>query len=324
MTQQLLDYLEKATFTTADLAAGGLLPPDHAKQFIRVAIENTVIIKEATNITMPRPKMEVPRVKLGSRVLRPGTEGARLADADRVTPATGLVTLSTVLCKGEIVISDEVLEDNIEGDRFADTIVAMLAEAVGRDVEELIIKGDTARTATEDRFLDLLDGIIKQCQAHLPASQRIDASTITSYDDLFGRMVEAVPPRYLRDVNNIRIYVPYKHFHGYRRSLAARGTGLGDQMVVSTLDTQLAFRGIRVVPVPMLVGTDTINGGAVDYTRFAILTDPRNIMVGWHREVRIERFRDPREGATSFIASLRVDVKLADPEWAVLAHSIAL
>ncbi|MER3407696.1 MAG: phage major capsid protein, partial [Nitrososphaera sp.] len=201
------------------------------------------------------------------------------------------MTLSTVLVRGEVPITDEVLEDNIERARLADTIMEMLAEAVGRDLEELFVKGDIARTATEDQYLRLLDGLIKQSQA-APEAAKVDAATITTYDDLFTRMVGALPPQYRRDYGALRLYVPVKHRDGYQKSLAARGTPFGDVATIQNLATELAFRGIRVKEVPLMSGTSTINTASVDYTKFALLTNPQNIIVGFHRRVKVERFRD--------------------------------
>jgi HK97 family phage major capsid protein len=259
---------------------------------------------------------------MANRILRPGVEGARLADSDRVTPTTGLVTLVTKLFKGEVPVTDELFEDNIERDRVADTLMEMIASAVGRDLEEIAIKSDTARTGGEVALFDQFDGIIKGLQSGLPTAQKLDATAVTTYDDLFANMVEALPVRYRRNYNNLRLYVPVRMKDGYQRSLAARGTGLGDQALINNLATQLAFRGIPVVDVPMLSGTDTINSGSVNYANFAFLYDPQNLIVGWHRRVRVERWRDPREGVTSFLPSLRYDVKFAVPDFGVLAYNV--
>jgi HK97 family phage major capsid protein len=325
MASLLQHWLEKATWTTADITApagGGLLSPEQAKEFLRVVIEASVIMKEARTETSNSPKFEVPRISFGSRILRAGTEGARLADADRVKPTTGLVTLSTVLFRGEVPVSDELFEDNVEKEKVADTIVAMLAEAVSRDIEEIAIKSDTARTASELQVFDQLDGIIKSIQSNTPSGQKKNMTGYTTYTDVFSDMVAALPPRYRRNPTELRLYVPYAHLDGYQRSLAARGTGLGDQAISDNLATKLAFRGIPVVGVPMLSGTDQINGSNVDYSTFAILAHPQNIIFGFHRQVRIEQWRDPREGVTSFLPSVRFDVKIADPEGCVLAYNL--
>jgi HK97 family phage major capsid protein len=298
MPKTAREWLEKATFTTADLASGGRLSPQQVREFLRVAMESGVITKEMRYEDSDAPLFEVPRISLNTRVLRRGTEGQRLAD--------------------------EVLEDNVEKERLADTIMAMLAEAVGRDVEELFIKGDTARTASEDQYLDSLDGIIKQLQVGLPAAQKIDASGITRYDDLFHAMLSALPPRYRTNVSQLRFYVPVRHHDGYVRELRARGTRLGDDAIIQNMTADLGFAGIPVRAVPLMSGTDTINSASVDYGKFVLLVDPQNLIAGFQRRIRVERYRDPREGVTSFVVTLRCDVKIADPEFGVLAYNVNL
>lgn len=326
----LLRWLEKATWTTGDITApagGGLLSPQQAREFLRVLIDESILLKESNNQTSLSPKFEVPRISFGNRILRPGTEGARLADGSRVKPTTGLVTLSTNLFKGEVPIADEVFEDNIERDALADTIMVMLAEAVGRDIEEYIIKSDADRTSSDGADFEVLaefDGLIKQLQTGLPASHKVDASGFGTYDQLFRNMIAALPARYRRDPTALRFYVPVKHADGYQTELAGRGTPLGDTNVMENLRLKLAFRGVPVVPIPLMTGVSTVDGAEINYDNFVILTHPLNLYVGWHRRIRVERWRDPRDGATSFLPSLRVDAKYADPSFGVLATGIGL
>ncbi len=326
----LIRWLEKATFSTADITAapgGGLLSPQQAREFLRILIDESVLLKEANNQTSLSPKFEVPRISFGNRILRPGVEGARLDVGDRVKPLTGLVTLSTNLFKGEVPVSDELFEDNIERDALADTIMVMIAEAVGRDVEEYAIKNDTDRTGADGAdasVLGVFDGLIKQLQIGLPAAHKVDGSGITSYDQLFRNMIAALPARYRRDPTALRFYVPVKHNDGYQSELAGRGTPLGDTNVTENLRLKLAFRGVPVVPIPLMTGISTIGGAEIDYDSFAILTHPLNLYVGWHRRIRVERWRDPRDAATSFLPTLRFDVKYADPSFGVMASGLAL
>lgn len=326
----LMRWLEKATFTTPDITApvgGGLLSPQQAREFLRVLIDESVLLKEANNQTSLSPKFEVPRISFGNRILRVGVEGARVDSADRIKPTTGLVTLSTNLFKGEVPVSDELFEDNIERDSLADTIMVMIAEAVGRDVEEYAIKNDTDRTGADGADASVLgefDGLIKQLQTGLPASQRLAGGVYTSYDELFRNMITALPARYRRDPTALRFYVPVKHADGYQTELAGRGTPLGDTNVIENLRMKLAFRGIPVVSIPLMTGISTVAGAAIDYDDFVILTHPLNLYVGWHRRIRVERWRDPREGATSFLPTLRFDVKYADPSFGILASGVGL
>lgn len=321
----LVKWLEKATFTSGtDLAAGGLLAPEQARQFIIVAINEAAMFSDIRLETSQATKFEVPRLSFGSRILRNGTEAVRLPDADRVKPATGLVTLSTVLFKGEVLVSDETFEDNVEQAGLADTIMAGIAGAVGRDAEEIAIKADTARIGGEDTTLDQLDGWIKQMQTNLPTAQKINAGTVTTATELFRLMVEAMPARYRRDYSRLRLYVPTKIRDAYEEALSARGTSGGDRVIMGDGRVALYYRGIPVKEVPIMIGTDTINSASVDYSKFSFLADPQNLIVGWHRRIRVEKFRDPRDGATSFLPTVRFDAKFGVPDAAVLASGIAL
>jgi HK97 family phage major capsid protein len=320
-------WLEKATLTTADITpstGGGLLSPQQATEFIRVAMDESVLLQDTNVQVSTSPKFELPRISFANRILRAGVEATRVADADRVKPATALVTLSTALFKGEVPMSDETFEDNVEREGLADSIMEMLTQAIGRDVEEIAIKSDTARTGAELAVFDQFDGLIKQMQALLPGGQKIDATAYTEPDALFAAMLEALPNIYRRNYDQLKFYVPVVVADRYQAALAARGTTMGDQALVENIRANLGFRGIRVRPVPILSGTDTINTGAIDYSKFAMLVNPLNIYVGWHRRIRIERWRDPREGVTSFLPTLRFDVKFADPNYAVLASNVAL
>ena len=327
-------WLEKAVFSVADITApagGGLLSPEQAREFIRVAITESTLLRELNIFTSNSTKFEVPRISFASRVLKVGTEATRLTEPNRIKPTTGLVTLSTYLFKGEVPVSDEMFEDNIEKESLADTLATMIAEAVGRDVEETVIKSDTDRDPggadvadVDSAEFDQFDGLIKLMQDDLPVGQKVDQSATTTYDELFGKMIAALPARYRRNYRQLRIYVPTKHRDGYIQEIGGRGTLLGDSALIDGMESRLAYRGIPVVEVPLMSGTTTINGGAIDYSKFVFLTHPMNVYLGFHRRVRLERWRDPREGATSFLPSVRFDAKFGDPAFAVLGYDIAL
>lgn len=321
-------WLEKATWTTADITPptyGGLLSPGQTKEFLRVAIDYSQVLKECRHEFSDANKFQVPRISFGSRIMKPGTQGARLADGDRVEPSAGLMELDTVLIKGEVPISDEVFEDNVEKDRVADTVMTMVAEAVGRDVEELIIKGDVDRDPVgkgEDAYLDLLDGLIAQLQTNLSGVKEINGATAaSSYDGLFETILEGLDSKYRRDPRMLRLYMPVKHRDKYLTSLRGRGTALGDKVTLDGIEVP-AWNGIPIRECPMLSGTSAINTSAIDYSKFIFLTHPENIVVGWHRKIKVEKFRDPRDGATSILPTARVDAKFADPDMASYAYDV--
>ncbi len=336
----LKHWLEKA-FTGFQLTdfdtEGGLLSAKQSSEFLRVAIAASVLMEEARVETSNAPKWEVPRISLASRVLKAGLEGERNVTGNRVKPVTGLVTLSTVLYRGEVPVSDEALEDTIERDGFADTLAAMVAEACGRDIEEYALLNNTSRVSGDTGYaveIDQNEGLVKQLVGihetattgiAIPTAQLIaDASTYTSFDSLFGDMIEKLPSAYRRNMGALRFYTSIKLADRYHSSIAARGTPLGDTALTDKFP--LRYRGIPVVGIPMLTGSHAITTTAtinMIYDNVAFLTDPKNIIFAFQRKIKIEQFRDPREGALSIIPSVRFDAKIADPNYAVAAKLIS-
>src|SRR5262245_48334802 len=138
--------IEKADIALGDLASGGLLTPEQEDTFFRKLIVTPTILGLARVIRMSAPKREVNKIGFGSRALRPivGTaDGQALASGDRVKPDLSKVTLDCKEVMAECQIPYDVLEDNIEHQSMADTIMELLTQRVATDIEELIIQGDT-------------------------------------------------------------------------------------------------------------------------------------------------------------------------------------
>lgn len=337
----LRQWIQKATFDSGtDLAAGGLLSPDQTTEFLKVLVDAATLTPLCRQETSKATKFEVPRLSFNSRILKKGVEATRLVDADRVEPATGLMSLNTSLFKGEVLVSDEAMEDSVEGASLEDSIAQGVAEAVGRDVEDLAIKNNLSRTGGDTGAgteVDVFYGLGAQwfgdndadttqtlATKHniFPTAQRIaDASTYTSFTSLFGDMYEKLPSKYKRDPSAMRFLTSMKLYDRYATSLAARGTVLGDKALID--GTGLSFRGVPIVGIPMLTGTETIASGTMTFDNTAVLIDPKNIVFGFHRRVRLERFRDPRDGATSVLVSVRFDCDHADPSSGVSAKKIS-
>lgn len=322
------EWIERSVLTTSDITpsgGGGLLNPTQARKFLQIAMDATAVLPRSRTEIMPALQHDVARLSFNNgRVLKPGTEGARLSSGDQYKPVSGNVRLSAQLLKGEVPISDQTLKANIEGPALGDRIMTGLAQASGRDIEELVLKGDTARTGGEDAYLDVLDGGIKQLQSNLVSGQKLNLSTTTQADLVFKAMVGALPARYKTRLSDLVFYVPIVIQEGYQDQLSTRGTGLGDSAITGDLRTQLAYRGIPVVGVPILNGTDLINTSAVDYSKYAILTHPQNLIVGYFNEIEVESWREPREGVVYYLPRVQVDVKWADPDCAVLGYNIVL
>ncbi len=291
--------LEKADLALADLTGGGgILLPAQAQKFMRLLIKQSVLMGMATVIPMPAPKYQVSKIKFGTRILRAGKEATALAVADRARPDLSFLELDAQLFKAEVYLSDEVLEDNIERGEFRQTILEMIAEAAGRDMEEVIINGDTA---APDPFLATLDGLVKQTKSHV-----VDAAGASLTKELFRDMLRSLPSQYLRDKKSMSFLTSVDAELAYRNSLAERATIGGDKFLET--DAPVLYSGVPIVAVPLFPE----NIGATNDRTVALLTNPKNVHVGIWRQIRLESFRDVSAGVLRVVATMRFDAKYAD------------
>ena len=232
--------LEKADLALADLTAGGgLLQPAQAQKFMRLLIKQSVLLQLATVVPMASPKQQISKIKFGARVLRPGQEGTALGAVDRVKPDLSDVELDAKLFKAEVRLSDEVLEDSIERGELRQTMMEMIADAISRDMEEVLVSGDTA---SADPFLATMDGVLKQATSHV-----VDAAAAPISKDLLRDLVKTLPSEYLRDKSAMRYLTSVDADLDYRNTLAERATAVGDKFLEG--DAPVLYSGVPVQPI---------------------------------------------------------------------------
>lgn len=288
--------MEKADLAVADLISdGGYLNPEQSNRFIRMLIDQPTILNTCRTVRMNSPKRKIEKIGFGQRVLRAApASGTALADADRSKPDLGLIEMETDEVIAEVWIPYDVLEDNIERGGLEDTIMQILTERVSLDLEELIILGNTA---SGDAFLALKDGILEQ----VPTANVVDGSAITDIDKaLFKAAIQRMPTKYLRNRAAMRHFVSHHVEMEYRDSIATRATSLGDEKV-STFTPMFAY-GTPVLPVALMPGN------------VLYLTWPQNIIWGVQRQIMIETDRDIRRRVMIIVVTLRVDVKVEEPD----------
>lgn len=303
--------LEKADLALADLTAGGgILKPAQAQKFMRLLIKESVLMKLATVIPMGSPKQQISKIKFGSRILRPGQEATALPLADRAKPDLSSVELDAQLFKAEVRLSDEVLEDSIERGELRQTIMEMMAEAISRDMEEILINGDTV---SADPFLAVMDGILKQATSNV-----VDAAGTAISKTLLQSMLKTLPSEHLRDKKAMRFLTSVDADLDYRNTLADRATVAGDRLLES--DTPVLHGGVPVQPIPLFPE----NLGATTDQTAVVLCNPKNVHVGIWRQIRLEADRDISEGTLKIVATLRFDVKFAEEPGVAKAINVQL
>lgn len=311
--------LAQATFQKADLELanlqvnGGYLQPAQAKEFFKLLIKKSVLLPMVTTVTMEAHTREVDTIRFSGQVLRGAAFRAPLPKDERAAPDTGKVTLNSQLLKGEIRLGEEVVEDNIEQGRFLTTVQDLMAEAVARDSETLLLNGDTVTLPADPLYtlLKVLDGIRKLATTNL-----VNAAGAKLERPLLKTMFKTMPDEYAYDKAKLRFLAPRNCVVDYVDSLAQRATVLGDRYVQENVPPT-AF-GIPVEEVPLLPETLGIGSNYAD----AFLLDPKNIQWGIWRKAKFASQHDIVAGEYITVVSMRVAVQYAHEPAVVKAHSV--
>ncbi len=302
--------LQKADLVLADITTnGGLLNSSQAQKFMRVLIDEAVVMKQATVVPMKAPKQIIDKIKFGSRILHAGYEARALPEADRSKPTTTHVDLDAKLFKGEVRLTNEVLEDSIERGALRQTIMQLMAERVALDIDEILVRGDTNST---DPYLAQFNGLIKQVTSNV-----YDHADATTNRTLWKSMLKAMPSPYLRNKKALRFFTSVDSEIDYRDALADRATAnIGDRFV--EFDAPSMYSGVPVESVPMFPE----NVGTSSHCTSPILIDPKNMFVGLWRDIRLETDKLVSEGVLLVVATLRFDMKLAEELASVKATNV--
>lgn len=306
----------------SDFGAAGQAPlsVEQVTQFIELMAAQQVMLGDVRVVTSASAKWQESIISFSDRIARPGIEATRLSDAagqERVKPATGIVEISTVLLRGEVPVSDEVMEDNVAGQNIVQSLERTISDRFGFDIEDLLVNGEVG---DPDPYLNLLDGWLVQAKNGKTGSgagqagNPVDGSPYgEDYQEIFRVLLETIPYRFLRNIENEgRFYVPKRLEQKYRDVLASRIGALGDLSLTSKND--LTYQGIKIVGVPSFA----IVGG----TSHILLAHSQNLYAGFHRAMKFETWRDPREGATSFVITARVDAEVAVPNATAIAYDV--
>lgn len=304
MSTENRTLLRKAELAVSDFAAGGLLQPAQADQFIRLAIKQPVLLKLCTVTPMKNYKEERDKMRFASRVLRAGTEATGLPSAAWAKPALGMFTLDAQLFKAEVRLSDEVLEDQIERGTFRETLMQELSKAIGRDMEWVAVNGDTT---SSDPVLAKLDGALKQATTWV-----VNASGAKASKTLWRDMLRTMPDEFA-EAGQMAYFTNRQARIDYKDSLADRATGLGDSMIQQSNVAKYADMDIYAVPEFPVDGSSNTQ---------ALLCDPENLHLGVLRQIRLKVDEDISSGVVIIVCTVRFDVKWAESTAVVKAINV--
>ena len=160
------EAIQRAVTTTTTASGGGILNDEQAAEFIQTMFDSTDLMQRARTETMAANTKEFPKIGMSSRIARGATENDTTVVSNLKSPTFGKVTVTAKKYALPWALTEELLEDNIEGEALEARIANMMATQFGLDMEDLAINGDTVSPTA-----DTLDGDIL-----------VDAVTLTLND----------------------------------------------------------------------------------------------------------------------------------------------
>ena len=302
--------LEKADLALSDLLSGGELVAAQAQKFIRLLIQESVVLGMANVRPMKSKSVEIDKIRFGNRVLRAGAEATALASGDRVKPDLSKTELSAKLFKAQVDLNDEVLEDNIEQGSLRQTVMELLGEAISRDMDEILVQGDTG---SGDTFLASFDGMLAAATSNV-----VDGGTNAIGIDDLKAAIKAMPDEFVRNKRRLRFLTSIDAETDLRDAYLNRATVAGDRFLQE--DAPILYSGVPVMDVPLFpenlgVGTNETN---------VLLLDPKNILVGIWRKLLVETDKDIESGVLKIVASLRFDFAYMEETAAVKVEHVTV
>ena len=318
---RLIDRALKGGIVDVNALGEAVLQPSKLTRFIRKMQEKTVILPEARYMPMDAQIAHIDRISFTGRVLDSGDDAGGvhrvLSENDYAKPTTAINKLTVHEFQAIISIQDKALRRNIEKENFEDTLIDLLGEAVGRDMEEFALFADTDFTYNQDHVLSKSDGWVKQSANAIYGGDKsdFDPTADTYPENMFDAMLGGMPKEYLTDLGAWKYWVNWEVQNAYRNLLKARNTNLGDS--VYTTNQKLAYKGIPIERVPMIERAKAeLVGGCGD---LAMLGFPNNHVWGVFHKVTIEREREAKKRQTDFILTLEVDAGYEDENAVIVA-----
>ena len=322
---QIVNENEREVFKSmrSDMSsAKALLNDEQFNTFMRAATINQSILQDASFRRMNAMNQVVSSTSVVGRVLQNGYD-ALGATEDQLTEATigfGKAELNSTKLKALTSILDDDKEDNIEREQFEQTLLSMMGEAVGRDLEAVCVFGNDAYTsgspAAKDPLFSTFDGWLEQAKSYQVKSDGAKGAGTKDFDlddgidAMFDAMIGKLPVPYRAAglMNRLAFYVPWEVYDAYQNLLASRVDALGDANLTGR--PALTYKNIPVKYAPVL---DAADGRTVFGNVPSILTIPEFVWYGVYRDLSVEPNRIVAQEKTEYYYRIRCAASL---QWA--------
>lgn len=260
---------KSSVITPASFTASAALSKEEADRFIDYVVDQSFLKNNARIERMNAPTKTIAKVGIGRKILKPAKSATDPGNTvSIVTEQLGLET-KEIIAIAEI--SDDSLEDNIEGDAFVDHLMRMIASQAANELDLMCMYGKRIPNPNEATdILQLVNGwfTVAREQGHvLNARDTGLFEEDNSYIDppKLSRVVKTLPNKYRGNKGNLRILVADDIYQDYNDYLGARAVSTADPYLLGV--GRLTYSNIPISSVSLLpVDRPVAVVGGVDTT----------------------------------------------------------
>lgn len=288
-------FINKASVITPGSFANAqdtMLSREEADRFIDYVVDQSFMKKNARVERMNSSTKTIAKVGIGDKILKPAKSA--VDPGNTVGFQTDQLTLTTKEIIAIAEISDDSLEDNIEGDAFVDHLMKMIASQAANELETMCMYGKRlpdADLANATDINQLVNGWFTLAEgsdgsARLDKGHVIDARTSGLFTDSNGyitpeklsRVVKTLPNKYRGNKQNLRFLLPDDLYQDYNDYLGARSVSTADPYLLGVGNltySNIPLQSVALMPTdkPVLkIGgaNTTINGATAGATSITV------------------------------------------------------
>ncbi|SFM29040.1 Phage major capsid protein, P2 family [Gracilibacillus orientalis] len=296
------------TITTGSITSG-LLSPEQAQKFIQQTFESTALGGLIRKETRKAKTGEIDKIGIDSRILRKKTENTD--DGYRAKTKFSKVEYATTAVRLPWEITEESLNENIEGQNFEDITTKLMTTQLGVDLEDIYINGDEDTPSDDEDydFLKINNGWLQQLKTGSHIEDRSAKNSGAISLDVFYDALEQMPNKF--NDGTLKWLVAPSTKQKWEQYLLNQsinnGGGLSDSVM-------RAPAGIEFVPVPRMPA-DKI-----------LLSNPRNLGVVNTYDVKIRKTTEGEKAIMQdkrfYVVHLDFDPVIEEKDATVLVKGI--
>lgn len=299
-----LSFVEKAAVLTS---TGGQLDTEDAVKFIDTVVDMSAFLKAITIEKTVAATKNIDTIGIATRQFRSAVE-ATLASTAQTTNFTATLPRRTLTMK-EVILAPDIsytwLHENIEREAAEAHLMNLAAKAFMNDIVDLCGNGDETSTTT---FLALNDGWITLALADSNVNDQ-DCGGMSPIDAL-NAILKKLPEKYQGLKDQLKFFCSYTFDFSYREALAARNTAGGDNYLLN--NPKCYYGGVEVYPVYAFP------------SNYIILTTFDNLVVGFNKELTVEKMLQPRKQVIEYTMTAKFDPQYAVGEKMVLGANVGV